>query len=68
MGVNVRSKYPSRANGFNKRAPVRCILKRGDKVRLTAEPILVPGNHYWVPISHGDLVEEASNDILVSVR
>jgi len=68
MGVNVRSKYPHGGNGFNKRAPVRCILKRGDKVKLTAAPILVPGDHYWVPLHHGDIVQEAPEEMLVATR
>ena len=68
LGLNVRSKYPNGKNGFNKRAPVRCILKRGDKVKLTAAPILVPGDHYWVPLYHGDIVEEAPEEMLVATR
>lgn len=68
LGVNVRMDYPDAHNNFDKRTKVRCILKRGDKVKLTAAPILVPGNRYWVPLYHGDLVEEAPEENLVAVR
>lgn len=68
VGANVRSKYPNPKNGFEKRAPVRCILKRGDKVKLTAAPILVSGDHYWVPLHHGDIVQEATPEMLVAIR
>jgi hypothetical protein len=68
VGANVRSKYPNLKNGFEKRAPVRCILKRGDKVKLTAAPILVSGDHYWVPLHHGDIVQEATPEMLVATR
>ena len=68
LGVNVRKDYPDAHNNFDKRTKVRCILKRGDKVKLTAAPILVPGNRYWVPLYHGDLVEEAPEENLVAVR
>ena len=68
MGVNVRMDYPGRHNDFNTRAKVRCILKRGDKVKLTDSAILVPPDKYWVPIYHGDLVEEAPEENLVAVR
>jgi len=68
MGVNVRMDYPGRHNEFNTRAKVRCILKRGDKVKLTDSAILVPPDKYWVPIYHGDLVEEAPEENLVAVR
>ena len=68
MGVNVRKDYPGRHNDFDKRAKVRCILKRGDSVKLTAAPILVPPDKYWVPLYHGDIVEEAPDENLVAVR
>jgi hypothetical protein len=68
LGVNVRADYPDLHNNFDKRTKVRCILKRGDKVKLTAAPILVPGDRFWVPIYHGDLVEEAPEENLVAVR
>ncbi len=57
--VFVRSDYPDRHNGFDARSPSRCVLKEGDRVRLSAPPILVPGERYWVPISSGDLVGPA---------
>jgi len=68
MGVNVRKDYPGIHNNFDKRAKVRCILKRGDKVKLTEAPVLVPGDKFWVPLFHGDLVEEAPPENLVAVR
>lgn len=68
MGVNVRKDYPGLHNNFDKRAKVRCILKRGDKVKLTEAAILVPGDKFWVPLYHGDLVEEAPDENLVAVR
>ena len=68
MGVNVRKDYPGLHNSFDKRAKVRCILKRGDKVKLTEAAILVPGDKFWVPLYHGDLVEEAPEENLVTVR
>jgi hypothetical protein len=68
LGVNVRADYPDVHNNFDKRTKVRCILKRGDKVKLTAAPILVPGDRFWVPLYHGDLVEEAPEENLVAVR
>ena len=51
LGVNVRQDYPGLHNDFDKRSKVRCILKRGDKVKLTAAPILVPGDRFWSPSS-----------------
>jgi len=68
MGVNVRKDYPGLHNNFDKRAKVRCILKRGDQVKLTDAAILVPGDKFWVPLYHGDLVEEAPEENLVAVR
>lgn len=63
ISVNVRKDYPNGKNGFNKTAPVRCILRRGDKVKLTAAAIEVGRSHYWVPLYHGDLVEEAPEEV-----
>lgn len=54
--VNVRADYPDTHNGFEKRAPVRCALRPGDRVKLSAAPILVPGDRYWVPLRSGDLL------------
>ncbi len=68
LGVNVRMDYPGLHNDFNTRAKVRCILKRGDKVKLSDAAIFVPPDKYWVPLYHGDLVEEAPDEILVAVR
>ena len=68
LGVNVRMDYPGLHNDFNTRAKVRCILKRGDKVKLSDAAIRVPPDKYWVPLYHGDLVEEAPDENLVAVR
>ncbi len=68
MGVNVRKDYPGHHNDFNKRAKVRCIVKRGDTIKLSAAPILVPPDKYWVPLYHGDIIEEAPDENLVAVR
>ena len=68
LGVNVRMDYPGLHNDFNTRAKVRCILKRGDKVKLSDAAIFVPPDKYWVPLYHGDLVEEAPDENLVAVR
>jgi hypothetical protein len=63
ISVNVRKDYPNGKNGFNKQAPVRCILRRGDKVKLTAAAIGVGRGHYWVPLYHGDLVVETPEEV-----
>jgi hypothetical protein len=54
--VNVRADYPDHHNSYDARATVRCQLAGGDEIRLTADPILVPGNRYWVPLYNGDLI------------
>lgn len=63
IAVNVRKDYPNGTNGFNKQAPVRCILRRGDTVKLTGEAIPVGNGHYWVPLYHGDLVAESPEEV-----
>lgn len=55
--VNVRADYPDHHNAYDARAAVRCQLAAGDKVRLTAPPIHVPGDAYWVPLYNGDLIK-----------
>ena len=55
--VNVRADYPDHHNAYDARATVRCQLAAGDKVRLTAPPIHVPGDAYWVPLYNGDLIK-----------
>lgn len=52
--VNVRADFPDVHNNFNARAPVRCVLHQGERVVLSGEPILVPGDRYWVPLYGGD--------------
>jgi hypothetical protein len=56
MGANVRADYPDEHNRFNARASVRCVLRRGDRLVLSADPIRVPGERYWVPLHGGDLL------------
>ena len=63
ISVNVRRDYPNGKNGFNTKASVRCILRRGDLVKLTGAAIEVGRSHYWVPLYHGDLVTEAPQEI-----
>ncbi|MFT4621585.1 MAG: hypothetical protein ACI8PZ_000237 [Myxococcota bacterium] len=55
-GRNVRADYPDEHNRFDARAEVQCQLHRGDRVRLSRDPIRVPGGHYWVPLLSGDLM------------
>ena len=55
--VNVRADYPDTHNDFDARTARRCTLAAGDKVRLTSDPIAVPGGAFWVPLHSGDLLE-----------
>lgn len=55
-GKHVRADYPGEHNGWNAQAPVQCGLKAGDQVRITADPVLVDGGKYWVPLHAGDLL------------
>src|SRR5690606_28008681 len=48
--VNVRAAYPEPANRFDARTPVRCVLGAGARVRLSADPIPVPRDSWWVPL------------------
>ena len=50
--LNVREDYPDKHNDYNRRAPIRCTLGVGKPLVLTADPIAVPGDAYWVPL-HG---------------
>lgn len=52
--VNVRADFPDVHNNFNARAPVRCVLHKGERLVLSGEPIQVPGDRYWVPLYGGD--------------
>ena len=54
--INVRADYPGKHNGHDARTPLKCGLKAGDRIRLTGDPVLVPGNRYWVPLHSGDLL------------
>ncbi len=53
--INVRADYPDEHNRFNARAEVQCILQPGEMVRLSVDPIRVPGDAYWVPLRRTDL-------------
>ena len=53
--VNVRADYPDAHSHFNSRAPIRCVLNAGEQITLSAAPIAVPGDRYWVPLHGGDL-------------
>ena len=53
--ANVRADYPDFRNGHNARAPVQCVIQRGQRLRLSADPIAVPGDRYWIPVYGGDL-------------
>ena len=48
--LNVRADYPDHHNNYNRRAKIRCTLGVGQSLVLTADPILVPGDAYWVPL------------------
>lgn len=54
-GANVREDLPRLENGWSARARIRCSLVPGDRVRLSADPVLVEGGSYWVPMQVGDL-------------
>ncbi|MEL6342958.1 MAG: hypothetical protein AAFV53_07475 [Myxococcota bacterium] len=54
--TNVRADYPDAHNGFNARAAVRCVLVKGTRLTLKADPIAVPGDRYWVPLHGADLM------------
>ena len=56
FGKFVRSEYPHRDNGWRADAEVRCTLLANDRVRISADPILVDGGKYWVPLAVGDLL------------
>ncbi len=56
--VNVRIDYPDRHNDFDSRSHIECLLNAGDRVRLSAAPIAVPGGRYWIPLQTGDLLPE----------
>ncbi|MCB9675488.1 MAG: hypothetical protein H6737_10255 [Alphaproteobacteria bacterium] len=53
--VNVRVDFPDRHNDFDARSHIECVLQPGDHVRISGEPILVPGGAWWVPLYTGDL-------------
>ena len=55
--LNVRQDFPDRHNNYNFKSDVRCVLRKGDLVHLSKEPMLVPGDHYWVPLVTGDLTK-----------
>lgn len=49
----VRADYPDRHNRYDRKAAVRCSVLEGDQLLLTAAPIQVPGDAYWVPVYSG---------------
>lgn len=53
--VNVRQDYPSRANGWNARSTIACVLRPGDRVQLALPPVHVDGDRYWIPLVSGAL-------------
>ena len=55
-GANVREDHPTADNGWSAKAPILCSLQSGDTVRLSADPILIEGGKYWVPLHAGDLL------------
>jgi hypothetical protein len=55
--LNVRVDFPDRHNNYNFKTDVRCVLRKGDLVHLSKEPMLVPGDYYWVPLVTGDLTK-----------
>lgn len=57
QAMNVRADYPDKHNHYNRRAPVRCALAEGARVRLKVDPVAVPGNAYWVPLYGADLID-----------
>ena len=54
-GANVRKAHPSAENGWTSDAPIVCTLNSGDTVLLSADPLLIEGGKYWVPLNAGDL-------------
>jgi len=54
--VNVRGDYPRFANQYSTSEAVRCILRTGEKIRLSSDAILVAGGHYWIPVTAQDLL------------
>lgn len=57
--VNVRSFYPNESNRFSLRSEVLCVLDAGARVRLGAAPVAIPGGAWWVPVTGGDVVDDA---------
>ena len=55
-GINVRVDYPGHHNSYDARSALVCTLGHGWQLRIGHEPVLVPGGHYWVPLSPDDIV------------
>jgi hypothetical protein len=54
---NAREDYPDRHNKYNARATIQCILVPGQRIKLAEEPMLVPGDRYWVSLRASDMVQ-----------
>jgi hypothetical protein len=54
--MNVRAYHPSPENHFSLGGRVNCVLAAGDRIRLSADPVHVPRDSYWVPLYGGDLL------------
>jgi hypothetical protein len=53
--TNVRAKPPGHDNRFDAHTRIRCVLGKGQRVRLSAAAVLVPPGAYWVPFSAADV-------------
>ncbi len=59
QAVNVRSFFPNEQNRYSMRSDVLCVLDSGAQLRLSGEPVRIPGNSWWVPVSGGDIMDDA---------
>jgi hypothetical protein len=53
--ANVRASAPGKDNRYNAHTKVRCVLKQGDRVRLSADATRIPPGVYWVPLRAEDV-------------
>ena len=54
--LNVRADYPDSHNRHNRHAEVLCVLLKGQRVRLSRDPIGVSKGHHWVPLAGSDVL------------